>query len=359
MKTYKILYTMLVSLLVLVVVSGCRQKGYQEPEISFKVVKTEYPASYAGGKGFIDLSEAGFAYSIDADWLTVTHASPTRLELSIPQNESPETRATVVRLVKDGVKINVVVSQLGVVNDIRGLKDFSFGRMGGEMRIETELQSIPEVILTGDDTSWVETLFEGNQMVIKVAALPASVDLRSLTLSVVAGLMHKTITITQNYGMPLYTDLLGEWILTYRSSYGGDLKEHAVTLAQNIAGRSYKIVGLQDIILEYDANTGMMKIPTQHMPGGDADDYLWAWLAGVDDLWNLWRGSDWYFEGKWDKNIDTPKFVFTCPTEGEVKDKPNKYRPIALAFYNSKKGEWVSGVTIGAFADFTLTKKAK
>lgn len=352
MNTYKYIKSLLLSLAVAVGVVACSSDKYQEPEESFQIVKAEFPSAYTAGEGFIEVTESDFTISSEDDsWLTAELESAKRVKVKLAKNEQPESRTASIILAKGKTIQRVSVTQVGVINQAT-MEDQVFGRKGGDYEVSLEkMDSTPKIEVSGD---WITYKIEEGKIIFSIAPLQG--DDRVATVRVSAGLFDRTITITQIYGAPTYEELLGAYTLDFIVYANQPKRKLDVELAVHEQGKSYRLVGLHDLIFTYDERAGKMRIEPQPLAGGDAHDYAYAWLSGFDGKWNLNRDLSFYFEATWNKDETNPKFEFFAPNKMPVDNV--EYTIRGLAFYNLDPGKgYITRGAVVAITDFSLTKK--
>lgn len=333
---------------------ACQDDKYQEPQVTFKVLKTDVPSVYTGGEGYIEVSEEGFEVRTDAEWLQATKAGAKRVTIIVTKNENPESRTANVLLIKGATVQRVAVTQVGVINDA-AVSNQEFTRTGGTYEVDlSSFDSTPNIKVS---EGWVNYRIEGKKLIFTVEPLAGSDD-RVANVSIIAGLYNRTFTITQVYGAIAYADLLGAYTLSYREWKDGTVKTAPVVLERHQEDRSVKLKGLAaDIEMLVDLRTGAFSISCQEVDNQSAKIY--AWVAAGQGAFDY---SDRYvLVGTWNKDFANPIYTFTANTEIKYVDESqniNETNPVLGFIFWGDSGEYkgVSGNGISRVVQFTLTK---
>lgn len=354
MNTSKYIKSLLPCLVALLALVGCSSERYQEPVVSFQVVKAEVPSAFTAGEGFIDVTEEGFSIaSEDPSWLTAELESPRRVKVKLAKNDNPESRTASIILTKGETVQRIAVTQVGVVNQAT-MTDQTFARRGGTYEVSLEqMDSQPQVEMVAD---WITYTIEAGKLIFTIAPLEG--DERSASVRVRAGLFDRTITITQIYGAPTYEELLGDYTLDFIVEYNTPALQLDVALVVGEQGKSYRLSGLHNLVITYDERTGKMRLAPQAIAGGDPADFAYAWLSGYDGQWSLYSDAKYYFEATWNRDEANPKFAFAAPNKVPIDNVEHTIR--GLAFYNLGTGAakgWVRRGAVAAITNFSLTKK--
>ncbi len=337
-------------LLSLLGIVACQRDKYQEPEVTFRVVKTSLSSAFTASEGTIEVSEDGFSISTDASWLTPTLASPRTIKVAIARNESYESRTGNVILKKGDVTQRVSVTQLGLVN-FAVVADQEFTRAGGTYTVDLAQMDAEPAVST--DADWITHEIKDGKLTFTVAPLQG--DNRTAQVRISSGLFKRTITFSQIYGAIAYADLLGAYTLTYATWKGGATSTAPVTIAAGTEGKTVIIKGLAaDIVMSVDLKAGNFQINGQAVANGAAR--LCTWVADGDGWFNN-DNNNLFLTGTWNKSFDAPVYTFSST---QTLSANNAQWPIlGFIFWGtaeSKEYKGASGNGISRFVQFSLAK---
>lgn len=348
MKQLRYIGALLLTLVVGLVASSCKRDVYEEPTSSFQVVRTVFSSSNQASEGYIEVTESGFTYEAEADWVTLSQETPTRVKLAMAENPEPETRTTSIVLRKGATTLRVSVNQVGVINTAV-LENQEFTETGGTFEVSTaQLVSTPMVEISH---SWITYEIQEGKLVFTVAPFPTPGE-RVATVTIRAGLYAGTLTVRQVRGAILYSELLGAYTLYYRVFNNVDPEYSTpVTLVQDVEGRSVLMRGLAaDVRLNYDVNTGNFKLSPQSVADGAAKLYLWA----AEDPGPFNESPELFLTGTWNQQISNPVYTFTSTQTIRYQEKD--YQLSGFIFWGDKEYKGPSGTGISRVVQFRLVK---
>lgn len=319
MKLFNQLVGCLVAGALALALGACSKDKYEEPNSSFKVVKTEFASGAEGGEGYIELTEGGFEVSVDDAWVKAEKSGDKKVKLVIERNTQPDSRATNVRLTKGNDRLAVPITQLGEVNALDKIGNKEFSRKGGTMEIDLSGLTQEPKIEFESEVDWVTQVREDGKLILVISPNPNMSPARSVRVNITAGLANQSFVVSQLRGLDPTQDLLpehlpGTYQMTYVERAGAAPKTMDVYIfASNVPNR-YIFVGLAlNVVIDFDPDLLELKFvtgPTALPPDNAKEGQEFLLLAFNGS--NVSAGDAYHFKGVWDKQSTTAaKFAFT------------------------------------------------
>ncbi len=365
---------------------ACNKYEYQAPVESFQVLETSYDASYKASEGFVKVTEADFEVSVDAEWLKAELKEATLVKLQLSENTSSYTR-TANLILKKGEQIqSVPISQFGVVNEIADFENQKTGSPESSFEFPAQFVSPVNVMITdkdGNPVDWLTYEIADGKLILKNTALPKELSSREAFVNIKAGLLDKTISITQVF-TPAYEDVIGTYTLDYYAgaSWSKDFpgvdpaavqrSQAEVTIKEKEKGKTFLLEGLAyPVLLTWDAKDASIAIAPKEVEIVKDKQYLVMSISGngykkVEDGkpdWDFYGGS--VMKGFWKDGTSNANLRFDFPPckgingKGELKTA-EVHGLLFWIWEGGFKGRYDGndGKGIGVLSDFFLVKKS-
>lgn len=299
-------------LMVLVAMTGCNQYEYNLSDPGLTIKESQLDFSSKGGNGYILIeSDRPISAKSNADWCQIKVVDK-KIEVTVASYSDIENRTAIVTVTADnGIPVNVPVTQsasLFIIETLVFDTDFM------ETTLKTHVISDKVVAVSSADT-WIDTKYENDSVYISVS-FNNNPTVRSGTVEVTSGAVTQVIKVSQAAKSLLYSDMLGEWEMSYYTSPTSTtvVKKNIVFNSSSTANQ-YAVTGFglnTTMSIKFNNTSKTLEIyPSQDM-GPDLNNssrklsILLYSLPG-----NITWGTTYYYKGVWNNSFDNMNFTFT------------------------------------------------
>ncbi len=237
---------LLASLTLLVGVSSCRKDDpTTKTERTLRVLSSDHNFTAAGGTGTITLAEGGFTAKSEASWITLGSTDGAKVTFTVAPFTEPTTRTGSSSSREVAKTQQVAISQLGAYSYVSDLESaYTIERKGGTIEIAlvgghpVPVRSRSRVCLNGRPSR-----SRVRKLLLTVESTNVFQREANLTLKL-SDLYSKSFRLIQSYGPLGYDAVLGDYKLTYISTYQGETKTADVKLIADQAKKAFILQGL-------------------------------------------------------------------------------------------------------------------
>ncbi|GAB6008907.1 BACON domain-containing protein [Dysgonomonas reticulitermitis] len=299
-------------LMVLVIMTGCSQYEYNLSDPGLKIKESQLDFSAKGGNGYILVeSDMPISAKSNADWCQIKVVDK-KIEVTVASYSDIENRTAIVTVTTDnGIPVNVPVTQsasLFIIETLVFDTDFV------ETTLKTHVISDKVVTVSSADT-WIDAKYENDSVYISVL-FNNNPTIRSGTVEVTSGAVTQVIKISQAAKSLLFSDMLGEWEMSYNPGNTSTVvNKKNIIFSKSATANQYNVTGL-DLnatmkVVFNSANKTLEIYPSQDMGPypGDTSRRL-SILVWTADSYISWA-STYYYKGVWNNSFDNMSFTFT------------------------------------------------
>ncbi|MDR0692599.1 MAG: hypothetical protein LBF69_06140 [Prevotellaceae bacterium] len=213
MKKSVYLFSMLFFLLA--VATGCSDWG-EEPELNTLELESANVSfdAYGGTGTIVVKSTAGVTAACGEPWVSISSVSGNTVAITVDPNSEMLSRSTAVTVMSGRKKIQVPVTQSGVMID--------FDRSAITLPVEgcdtlLPIKS-PVPVMATSSATWLVANISGTTLTLHAGANPLFSTIRAATLTFTAGSFTIPVAVTQQKNTLSYNAYIGTWAMTHTAS---------------------------------------------------------------------------------------------------------------------------------------------
>ena len=281
-------------LFLLATATGCSDWG-EEPELNFLELESSNVSfdAYGGAGEIVVKTTAGVTVSSAATWC-VAAVSGNKVAVTVPANGGLLGRSTVVTLISAGKKVQVPVTQAGLELKVES-KTVALPYTAKDTTLQI---NCPIPVTAQSSATWLTAAVTVDNTALELQAeANGALASRTATVTLSAGDLTTTVTVTQKASILSYNSYIGTWAMTHTiaAAAAGTKYSKAVTVAQDVENESLRIIikagnaasSTFTIYADYDPATGAINLPAQILFLNGANYVINASFNGN----NLWIGG--------------------------------------------------------------------